>query len=321
MKADLNLTDFEMVIVKDLGYIFPTEKSTKKARMAIFECTKCKNHITVNVNSAKRNKQKHCKKCSSLNRTHASSNTRLYQIWKGMKTRCNPNNKAKFPYHAGKGIKVCDSWAPSFETFKIWALSNGYSDSLSIDRIDGNKDYSPDNCRWVGGNVQSANSKLLHSTNKSGYRGVSWNKEYQKWEVSIGVNKVTTKVGYYDDPLTAAKAYDTFVLANNLPHTINNVLEKDERVEPNVGKLLPSTNTSGYLGVTSPLRIQELKNPWVASVSKGKTKLWSKYFSNPLTAAIERDIYILENMLDSKRNFPDITLEELLAKRTNEAPY
>lgn len=317
----LDQSDFEMTVINDLGYVHPTEKSTKKTRMAIFECNKCKTHIRSDVSYAKTHKQRYCKSCTKTNITYNSSNSRLYKIWKGMKARCNPNKKEKFPYHAGKNIKVCDSWGSSFETFEKWAMSNGYQDNLSIDRVDGDKDYSPENCRWANSSVQSANSKLLHTTNKSGYRGVSWNKQYQKWEVSIGVNKITIKIGYYDDSLTAAKAYDTYVIKNNLPHTINNVLKEDEEVNSNIGKVLSSVNTSGYVGVTSPLRIQHMVNPWVASVSKSKTRLWSKYFNNPLTAAIERDIYILENTLDNKRNFPSLSLEELLAKRTNEAPY
>jgi hypothetical protein len=234
-----------------------------------------------------------------------------------MRSRCNPKHAERYPYHAGKGIKVCDAWSASYLSFKEWAVANGYSKELTIDRIDGDKDYSPDNCRWAEPSVQAANSAVLHSTNKSGYRGVSWSKDYQKWEVSIGVNKVTIKIGYYNDPLIAAKAYDTYVTKNHLPHSINGVLVEGEEVAPNVGRLLSVTNTSGYLGVNAPTRIQHLKNPWTASINKGKVRVWGGYFPTAVEAAIARDIYILENNLNSKRNFPKHDLEALLASRTS----
>lgn len=75
-------------------------------------------------------------------------NKRLYNIWACMKQRCfNPNHTAA-PWYHDKGIVVCDEWI-DFKEFEKWALSNGYSDQLSIDRIDPNKNYEPGNCRWI----------------------------------------------------------------------------------------------------------------------------------------------------------------------------
>ena len=83
--------------------------------------------------------------------------TRLYRIWTAMKQRCyNPNHKA-WSYYGGRGISVCDEWKNSFSSFMDWSLKNGYAENLSIDRMDGEGNYEPSNCRWVTQSEQNRN--------------------------------------------------------------------------------------------------------------------------------------------------------------------
>lgn len=96
---------------------------------------------------------------SKANRSHGMSKSRLYRIYRHMKERCyNPTCKAYEDY-GGRGIQMCQEWLGSFYNFNDWAVSNGYSDTFSIDRINNSEGYSPDNCRWTSDQQQCNNRR------------------------------------------------------------------------------------------------------------------------------------------------------------------
>ena len=102
------------------------------------------------------------------NTTHGKSKTRLYEIWVGMKKRCyNPKSKA-YERYGGRGITICPEWLDDFMNFYNWSMANGYSDDLSIDRINVNGNYEPDNCRWSTRKEQSCNTRRTKLFNHNG---------------------------------------------------------------------------------------------------------------------------------------------------------
>lgn len=97
-----------------------------------------------------------------FNKKHGKTDTPLYVAWLNMRSRCNRQDNIMFKHYGGRGIRVCAEWDKDFNEFMRWALSHGYEEGLTIDRIDVNGNYCPDNCRWVSKKEQYLNRTDSH---------------------------------------------------------------------------------------------------------------------------------------------------------------
>lgn len=131
----------------------------------------------------------HTKSCGCKNKRstkHNKSHIKLYSIWKGMKQRCNNANNPYYKHYGMRGIKLCNEWNDDFESFYKWSIDNGYKDGLTIDRINNDGLYEPDNCRWA--------TRVEQQANRRNTAFISYNGEthtIREWSEITGINQST----------------------------------------------------------------------------------------------------------------------------------
>lgn len=136
------------------------------------------------------------KTCGCSRRIHKLTNHPLYGIWINMRRRCHDAKSDNYYRYGARGIHVCDKWFADFKAFYDWSMENGYKKGLTIDRIDNDKGYSPDNCRWVDYKTQARNKRNNHLLT---YGGVT--KTLQEWSYEYKIHHATlyqriTKLGW-----------------------------------------------------------------------------------------------------------------------------
>lgn len=135
----------------------------------------------------------HTRSCGCLHQTHGMSNTPEYNVWIDMIQRCTNLKKADYENYGGRGIAVCRRWL-KFENF--YEDMGERPKELTLERIDNNKGYFPDNCKW-GTKTEQARNQRVSRRSKTGVRGVCWNKQVEKYVVMIMVKYKHYFIGYF----------------------------------------------------------------------------------------------------------------------------
>lgn len=147
---------------------------SNRQREAMWLCNcECGNETIIRGSDARTG---HIKSCGCWKREnsrkmltkHGQRRTRLYHTWCNMKRRCNNPNDIGYNLYGGRGIKVCEEWSQDFAAFHRWAYENGYTERKTIDRIDPDGDYCPENCRWASQKEQQNNRRNNHTLSHNG---------------------------------------------------------------------------------------------------------------------------------------------------------
>jgi len=170
----------EWTVIKEVEPIY---YGNKKYRIFLCRCS-CGAVKELSLMKLRGPRSNKCRSCATreTKTTHGCSDTRLYRVWKGMKYRCYNENFPSYSRYGGRGIGICKEWKNTFAVFKKWAEKTGYREPLTIERINNDKGYSPENCKWIPKKDQSLNR---NSRRELEYNGVK--KSVKEWAEEYGM--------------------------------------------------------------------------------------------------------------------------------------
>lgn len=183
-----------------------------KGKGVMWECVcDCGNTIITCGSDLRRGKTRSCgcyarekarDTCLRRNITHGMTGTRVFNIWVGMRKRCLNPKEPSYKNYGERGITICDEWL-DFNNFYEWAITNGYNDSLTVDRIDVNGNYEPTNCRWATHKEQANNTRRSRFIT---YDGKTMT--LQQWSDETGINHMTLYDRIYKSGWTVGEALE-----------------------------------------------------------------------------------------------------------------
>lgn len=216
---DISGQTFNMLYVEKLAY------RHGKRKRPYYECScACGNKTIVRGENLKSGAVKSCG-CLRINQTcsvtHGERNHPLYGVWQNMKNRCYNKNVRSYKNYGQRGITVCDLWLHNFQCFFEWAIGNGWTDTLEVDRKNNDLGYSPDNCQVVTRKINLAN-KRTYSSNKTGFVGISLRKD-GRYLSAVSVNGQCKYLGLFVDVASAVAARNNYITDSGLHLRIQQV--------------------------------------------------------------------------------------------------
>ena len=197
---------------------YPTETSKQKTTYGLFQCQYCGKEFETTVQSVKCGDTKSCG--CLRGELHGLKGHKLYGTWRQMVQRCtNPKHK-NYGDYAERGITVCEEWL-DIKKFIAWAESTHPNiEGYTLDRIDNDKGYNPDNCRWADKTMQSVNQRIS-KRNTSGVLGIYWRVRDKRWVAQIRHKDKTKWIGQFISIEDAIEARNNYILVNKLPNPLS----------------------------------------------------------------------------------------------------
>ena len=203
------------------------ENSKQKEKYGLYKCQYCGKEWEVMIKSIKNGNTKSCG-CSQHLGTHNLTKHRFFNTYANMYNRCYNSSIRAYYWYGGRGITICEEWL-DITNFIHWAEETyPHIEGYTLDRIDVNKEYSPDNCRWTDRNTQAVN-KRTPQTNTSGFVGVFWNPINKNWRASLTFKNEKINLGSHKTKEEAVQARDSYIIENNLPHKLSTDYVKETK--------------------------------------------------------------------------------------------
>ena len=217
-----NFKDMTPKLIGETWRKYPTETSNQKATYGLFECQYCGEEFEARVAKVKSG---HTKSCGCLSgEKHGLRQNKFYKTWYNMRDRCNNPKIKAYKNYGGRGITVCDEWL-DVANFVAWAEKTYPNiEGYTLDRIDNDKGYSPENCRWVDRATQGLNQRMKNNT--SGYVGICWNNKNNNWMAKIKSGDFFIYIGSFHTKEEAVLARDNYIIENKLPHKLSTDYKK-----------------------------------------------------------------------------------------------